>query len=175
MFTVTEIDRNDMVVLDRDECIRRLAEGGVGRVALVADGRPAIFPVNYALMGRFIYFLTAPGSKLAAAGRGDLVAFEVDRHDPSEHSGWSVVVIGRAGVVPAEEAEPVWRLRLGRWVGGGPATQIRIEMEQVSGREIGRPGVAGWVPEDLRRQQGSKSHRVNRPGGAVAPFRAFRP
>jgi hypothetical protein len=120
---------------------------------MVVDGLPAIFPVSYAVKDDGIYFLSAPGSKLAAAAADAVMAFEVDHEDPFEHGGWSVVVVGPSSIVTGSEVEPLWRLKLGRWVGGGPEAQVRIQAEQVSGREIGRPGVRGWLPETIRRQQ----------------------
>jgi hypothetical protein len=150
---MADIDRNDMVVLDRDECMRRLGRSGVGRVAFVVDEWPVIFPVNYAVKGDGIYFLTAAGSKLAAAAENAVMAFEVDRTDAVEHGGWSVVVAGPSRMVPDDEAEPLWRLKLGRWAGGGPVTQVRIEASKVSGREIGRAGVRGWLPASMRNRK----------------------
>lgn len=169
---MVEIDDNDMVVLDRDECIRRLGRGGLGRVAFVTAGRPTILPINYSATADYIYFLSAPGSKLEAASCNTVMAFEVDHTDAFEHGGWSVLVVGPASVVPDSEIEPLWKLKLGRWAGGGPATQVRIQVDQVSGREIGRPGVNGWVPDFLRKPGGLTTARVTRDGGAVAPFRA---
>ena len=143
---VAEIDCNDMVVLDREECNRRLGRGGVGRVALVADGLPKIFPVNYAVADECIFFLTAPGSKLEAVISRTVMALEVDAVDPFEHGGWSVVATGGSSIVASSEAETVSGLKLRRWAGGGPQTLVRIRVEDVSGREIGRPGVKGWTP-----------------------------
>jgi hypothetical protein len=137
---VVETDRNDMVVLGREQCMNRLGRGGVGRVALAVGGEPAIFPVNYAVKDDDVYFLTAPGSKLAAAAEGATLAFEVDHIDAFEHGGWSVVIAGPSCIVPLAEAEPLWKLKLGRWVGGGPEVQVRIRAERVSGREISKPG-----------------------------------
>lgn len=162
MRTVVEIDRNDMVVLDREDCIRRLGRGGIGRIGLTVDGEPAIFPVNYAVKGDDIYFLTAPGSKLAAAARGAVVAFEVDQIDPVEHFGWSVLVVGPSSVVPPAEVEPLWKLKLGRWVGGGPETQVRIRSDRVTGREIGKPGVNITVPSVARVTRDARA-RSSRP------------
>ena len=143
---MVEIDRNGMVVLDREECIRRLGRGGIGRVALIIDGEPAVFPVNYSVKDGDIYFLTAAGSKLSASSEGAVFAFEVDGHDKMEHTGWSVVVTGSSEVVPLDELEPLWRLKLGRWVGGGPEILVRIRSDQVSGRAIGKPGFGADAP-----------------------------
>ena len=134
-------DRNGMVVLDREDCIRRLGRGGIGRIALMTDGEPTIVPVNYSIHDGDVYFLTSPGSKLAAAIQAAVIAFEVDRIDAFEHTGWSVLVVGPSGVVPQEEAEHLWSMKLRRWVGGGPEALVRIRAEKVSGREIGKPGL----------------------------------
>jgi Pyridoxamine 5'-phosphate oxidase len=52
-------------VLDRDQCLRLLADEVIGRLAVIAGNTPAIFPVNYALDGDTIVFRTDP------VGRGD--------------------------------------------------------------------------------------------------------
>ena len=175
MCAMVEIDRNDMVVLEREECMRRLGRTGVGRIALVAEGLPMILPVNYSATDQYVYFLAGPGSKLDAATRGEMMAFEVDHQNAFEHGGWSVLVVGPASVVPESEMEPLWNLKLGRWAGGGPGTQVRIRTDRVSGREIGRPGVNGWVPEFLRKPAALTRTRRNRSGGSGSPFRALRP
>jgi uncharacterized protein len=154
---MVEIDRNDMVVLDREDCIRRLGRGGIGRIGLTVEGEPAIFPVNYAVKGDDIYFLTSPGSKLAAAAEGAVLAFEVDQIHAFEHAGWSVLIVGPACIVPSAEVIPLWRLKLGRWVGGGPEIQVRIRADRVSGREIGKPGVSITRPSVARANTKSSS------------------
>ena len=57
-------------VLDRDQCLRLLAEDEIGRLAVIAGNTPAIFPVNYALDGDTIVFRTDPGTKLARGPPG---------------------------------------------------------------------------------------------------------
>ncbi|MGQ0432535.1 MAG: pyridoxamine 5'-phosphate oxidase family protein, partial [Microthrixaceae bacterium] len=55
-------DRTGLEVLAQDECLRLLHKQGVGRVAVVAGGRPMIFPVNYVVDGRTIVFRTDEGT-----------------------------------------------------------------------------------------------------------------
>jgi uncharacterized protein len=81
--------------LSRSECLDLLATTTVGRVSLMVDQRPQIFPVNYVLDGDTVLFRTAEGTILSHAGLSS-VAFEVDRIDESHHTGWSVLVHGRA-------------------------------------------------------------------------------
>src|SRR5215467_12364735 len=77
------------------ECLYLLGLHRLGRVAVNVDGRPQIFPVNYAVSGRVVAFRTAPGTKLASAPMSH-VAFEIDEYDSTTGVGWSVMVKGIA-------------------------------------------------------------------------------
>src|SRR5258705_13489694 len=90
----TEIDRRTgLEILDRDECVALLERSSLGRIAVVIDGRPLIFPVNFALDGEAIVLRTDEGTKLFAARNGP-VAFECDGTDAGYHTGWSVLATG---------------------------------------------------------------------------------
>src|SRR5262249_15027106 len=57
--------RTQLEVLDRDECLALLARESLGRLAVVSDdGRPYVFPVNFALDGAAVVFRTDHGTKL---------------------------------------------------------------------------------------------------------------
>jgi nitroimidazol reductase NimA-like FMN-containing flavoprotein (pyridoxamine 5'-phosphate oxidase superfamily) len=86
-------------LLDEDEAMALLQTADVGRVGINVGVVPAIFPVAFRLIDGDIVFRTSPGSKLDAATRGAVVAFEVDEHDRVTRTGWSVLVVGRAEVV----------------------------------------------------------------------------
>src|SRR5215831_11407437 len=77
------------------ECLHLLGLHRLGRVAMDVDGRPQVYPVNYALSGRVVAFRTAPGTKLANAPMSH-VAFEIDDYDSTTGVGWSVMVKGIA-------------------------------------------------------------------------------
>jgi len=77
------------------ECLYLLGLHRLGRVAVNVDGRPQIFPVNYAVSGRVVAFRTAPGTKLASAPMSP-GAFEIDEYDSTTGVGWSVMVKGVA-------------------------------------------------------------------------------
>ena len=79
--------------ISEDECLQLLARHGLGRIAVVVDGQPVIFPVNYGLSQRIITFRTAQGTKLSYAP-GSHVAFEIDEF--SAGVGWSILVQGVA-------------------------------------------------------------------------------
>ena len=85
--------------LSRARCLELLATAGLGRVGVSLRALPVILPVRYAVIGGRVVFRTAPGSKLTAATRRSVVAFEADRQDPCGAWGWSVLVQGVASEI----------------------------------------------------------------------------
>ncbi len=85
-----------MEVLNPSQCWAFLRSAEVGRMAVVVDGEPEIFPLNYIVDHGSLVFRSAPGTKLAALDTASLVAFEVDGYEPEAGQAWSVVVKGRA-------------------------------------------------------------------------------
>jgi nitroimidazol reductase NimA-like FMN-containing flavoprotein (pyridoxamine 5'-phosphate oxidase superfamily) len=71
-----------------------LVTAPVGRIAVTIGALPAILPVNFALVGAHIVIRTVPGTKLDAAIRRAIVAFEVDSYAADGSSGWSVLIQG---------------------------------------------------------------------------------
>jgi nitroimidazol reductase NimA-like FMN-containing flavoprotein (pyridoxamine 5'-phosphate oxidase superfamily) len=138
------LDRNGLEILSREECLRLLATVPVGRVAVSVGALPAILPVNFAVLGDDIVFRTAPGSKLDAAVRNAVVAFEADAYDPVYHTGWSVLVTGVAEeVTDPATVRAVGQLPLEPWALDGLADHVvRIRTEVISGRRI-RVGMFG--------------------------------
>ncbi len=131
------VDRNGLDVLDREECLALLAQAHLGRVALSVGALPTILPVNFRLIDEHVVFRTGVGSKLDAATRGAVVAFEVDEVDPMEHTGWSVVVTGIAEEVPpAGLAGPILSSAIPRWAPRGASRILFLSTEIVSGRRI---------------------------------------
>ncbi len=123
--------------LDHDECLRLLAGNPIGRVVFTDGAMPAAQPVNYLLDGEEVIFRTANGSKLAAATRHAVVAFEVDEIDAPTRTGWSVLGVGEAyevtdpdrlGELAARQPEP--------WVAGRTAHTIAIPLRRLTGRRL---------------------------------------
>ncbi|WP_406369333.1 pyridoxamine 5'-phosphate oxidase family protein [Streptomyces sp. NBC_00647] len=124
--------------LGRQECLDRLVEAPIGRVVHTRNALPAVLPVNFSLDAEFSVVLrTSADSELARAIDGVVVAFEADAVDAVAHSGWSVVVTGRALVVndPAEHAH-LARTGPRSWVTSPSDVFIRIASELVTGREL---------------------------------------
>ena len=135
-----EIDgRTGLEVLDTDECLTLLSQCSLGRLAVLLDGRPLIFPVNFVLDGTAVVFRNDPGTKVYAA-RNQPVAFECDGTDAVYHTGWSVLATGDAVEVhdPAEH-DRLGQLSLGPWCPGPKAIWLRIQPETLTGRRIPPP------------------------------------
>ena len=128
--------RTGLEVLDRQTCIALLAKSTLGRIAVVADDRPLIFPVNFALDGESIVLRTDPGTKLRRATQG-WVAFECDGLDSVYHTGWSVLASGVAEEVRnAAEIAQLERLPLALWAPGPKSVWLRIRPRVLTGRRI---------------------------------------
>ncbi|MFC4913908.1 pyridoxamine 5'-phosphate oxidase family protein [Actinomadura gamaensis] len=128
-------ERRVFRALEDRQCWMLLRNSEVGRVVYTQNALPAIAPVNYTLHGRDVVIRTAPGSKLDAALRGAVVAFEIDQIDAGARSGWSVVVVGRARVeTDAAAIAELDGLRLVTWMPDERPHYVRITAEQVTGR-----------------------------------------
>ncbi|CAL9347183.1 pyridoxamine 5'-phosphate oxidase [Streptomyces sp. DH-12] len=125
-------------ILDRQECLRLLAEVPVGRVVYTQQALPAVLPVDFSLDGDASVLLhTSAGSDLVRAVDGVVVAFEADEFTAATRSGWSVIVTGRASVVTdAAEHERLSRTGPRSWTPVRDGVFVRIESELVTGREI---------------------------------------
>jgi uncharacterized protein len=129
-------DASGLQVLSRGECLNLLRTAQIGRIVFTDRALPAVQPVNYCLYGEHIVIRTAADSRLAAATRRSVVAFETDEFDPGERTGWSVMAVGhaRASLEPEERAR-LARLPLSPWTSGGDH-YIVVAIEMLSGRRI---------------------------------------
>jgi len=121
-------------------CDRHLRSETIGRVAVIVDGHPEIFPVNYAIDERGdIYFRTDPGSKLSAVATAPTIALEIDGIDEDNQLGWSVLVVGTARWIGSPEMQAHARtLPLQPWAAGEKANIVRLAPNKITGRRIQR-------------------------------------
>jgi uncharacterized protein len=124
-------------VLDDDECRRLLAGAVIGRLAYTEGALPAIQPVHFTLHRDRVLIPTGAGSKVAAASRGAVVAFEVDEFDAASRTGWNVTVVGHAQVLSAPADVAVLdRLGAVAWAPAEVPCYIAIDTTLVRGRRI---------------------------------------
>ena len=87
---------SEVIELSTGDCELLLASQDIGRIAVVENGYPLVFPINYkmALFGGklVIAIRTRPDNVIDHPGRP--VSFEIDGVDPSHDGGWSVLVRG---------------------------------------------------------------------------------
>jgi nitroimidazol reductase NimA-like FMN-containing flavoprotein (pyridoxamine 5'-phosphate oxidase superfamily) len=149
--------------LNASECWQLLAATPVGRIGVLNDSAPEIYPVNHVVDRQTIVFRTDPGSKLRGLLRSPAVCYQIDGIDPSDATGWSVLVKGRATELrDADELRAVSSLPLRYWTLGDKAHWVRIVADEVSGRRIWsrttpgerigatEPGSAAADPHDER-------------------------
>ncbi|MFI7127876.1 pyridoxamine 5'-phosphate oxidase family protein [Nonomuraea sp. NPDC050153] len=132
-----QLDSSGLQVLSREECLGLLSTTPIGRIVFTDHALPAVQPVNFHLDGHSIVIRTSTGSKLAAATRRAVVAFEADEFDPELRTGWSVTAVGHArAVTDPDEMDRLAALPLPIWAPGSRDHYIVIDAEQVSGRRI---------------------------------------
>jgi uncharacterized protein len=126
--------------LTKSECFELLARQHLGRLAVVEDRGPVVFPVNFVLDRHMVVFRTDEGTKLDAACRGSRVAFEIDGTDPASRTGWSVLIRGEAiEVTDPDEVARLRKLSLDPWAPGAKAHYVRILPAALTGRRISTP------------------------------------
>jgi uncharacterized protein len=124
------------VALDESACWALVRTAEVGRLAIVVNHRPEIFPLNFVVDHATVVFRTAEGTKLDW-GAGKDVAFEVDGYEPDTGEAWSVVVKGLAREVKQMyEALEALELPLFPWHGSSKPHIVRIEPDAITGRRF---------------------------------------
>ena len=131
-------ETGELTELGREECLRLLAGGVVGRVVFTEAALPAAHPVAYLLDGGEVVFRTANGGKLAAATLHHIVAFQVDDVDLAARTGWSVLGVGEAYEVtdPRRLADLAERMPA-PWVANHDDHTVAIPLQRLTGRVLG--------------------------------------
>ncbi|MCC6435885.1 MAG: pyridoxamine 5'-phosphate oxidase family protein [Acidimicrobiales bacterium] len=136
---MTPVDRTGIEILPLDDCKRMLEASRIGRVAFLYQGTVAILPVNYRWHHGAVVFRSAEGAKLDAASGEQLVGFEIDAWDDELHTGWSVLVEGRAEEVYDDiEVAELETLGVRPWAPHPRRNRwVRIVAEEITGRRVG--------------------------------------
>jgi uncharacterized protein len=133
---------NEVVELTAQDSWALLRKAVVGRLALIVNGDPDVFPVNHKVDHGSVLFRSAEGTKFTAA-LGHTVAFEVDGYDVQASSAWSVVVKGTATeVTRLYEVLDAFELPLVPWHSAPKPHFIRIEPDTITGRRFEVTGKA---------------------------------
>ena len=122
-------------VLGEEESWHLLASADLARLAVSIDDGVDIFPINYVVADRVIFFRTAPGSKLMDLTAHPIVALETD--GTHNRRRWSVVVKGSAFRLGSdEEIEASGVLSLHSLVPTEKWNYVRITASSITGRQF---------------------------------------
>ncbi|HBZ69136.1 MAG TPA: hypothetical protein DEP35_05065 [Deltaproteobacteria bacterium] len=125
--------------LGRDECLKLLRQGSVGRLAVVIDGKPHVLPLNYAAdEDGVIVFRTADLTAATDAALAN-VAFEVDEIDLARRQGWSVAVHGFAREITEaidDDSKRLLRMPVHPWAPGQRDRWFKITPKEITGRRL---------------------------------------
>lgn len=122
--------------LSVSECWALLRSVPVGRLAVLVDGHPDVFPVNHVVDHGTVVVRTGLGTKQAGADQQS-VAFEVDGYDAGRAQAWSVVIKGIGHSVDRlHDVVSALQLPLLPWQDGPKPCFLRIEPETIPGRRI---------------------------------------
>lgn len=114
-------------------CRALLDTASLGRAVFTSGAMPGAQPVVYTLDREEVLFRTADASRLAAAARHDVLAFEVDDVDSDTGVGWRVFALGHA-----REITDIHRLQqldlISKPCDGLPGRTIAIPLERLTGR-----------------------------------------
>ena len=132
--------REPATMLSESQSWQLLRGTPFGRLAVVLDGNPDIFPVNHVVDHGSVVFRTGVGTKLMGSD-GQRVAYEADGFDGHAQRAWSVVVKGRARQLrQLHEVVDSFGLPLESWQAGPKPRYVRIEVEQITGRRFASAG-----------------------------------
>lgn len=130
---------NTVEQLSEKQCWELLRSAEVGRLAVIVEDHPEIFPVNYAVDQGTLLFRSAEGTKVTSALGDAPVAFEVDGYDTETNLVWSVVAKGHATTFQnLEEAADSYNVEVRPWQAGKKERFIRIRPDEITGRRFPR-------------------------------------
>lgn len=119
-----------------DECVALLARARLGRVAFVRSTGPVVIPVNYVWSEGRVIFRTSPNNSWVWVLRHGRAAFEVEDIDEVTHSGWTVLVQGRAAHLDTKDLTDPALQNLRPWAAGERPLHIAITPTSVTGRRL---------------------------------------
>ena len=127
----------ELEVLDEAECLALLAAHHVGRVAIIVDRQPVIYPVNYVIDEDSIVFRTN-WPVLAHASLAEL-AFQIDTFDVGRQSGWSLLVQGMGHDITDaldSASERLQAVPVSPWVPGSQPRLLRLVPRTITGHRF---------------------------------------
>jgi nitroimidazol reductase NimA-like FMN-containing flavoprotein (pyridoxamine 5'-phosphate oxidase superfamily) len=124
--------------LSASACRALLEANSVGRLALVVDGEPVVYPVNYVVDGSEVVLRTNwSGLTTACLAK---VALEIDGADHARRSGWSVLVQGVSHDITEAldlTSENLQTIAVSPWAPGPEPRLLRLVPTKITGHHFG--------------------------------------
>lgn len=137
----------DTKELSVHDCWKYLQSTSVCRIALVIDGHPEIFPVNFVSNYGTIIFRIGEGTKGAGLRGAPRVALEADGFNSYGTIAWSVIVKGNAEFVSdPDEIQEAVDSGLSPWQPGSKDILVRVTPSDISGRRFVITPPSQWRP-----------------------------
>jgi nitroimidazol reductase NimA-like FMN-containing flavoprotein (pyridoxamine 5'-phosphate oxidase superfamily) len=128
------VSDNPISKLDAHESWELISGVRLGRVSSHVSNHPDIHPVSYVVHAGKIYFRTGDGSRLLNEVDGAAVAFEAAWQEVD--NAWSVVALGQARAVPADERNPLDALPILDFAGSIEDVWVEITPNELRGRRF---------------------------------------
>lgn len=126
---------NPIKTLTEDRCWELLSSHEFGRLALAVSCEVDIYPVNFVVHQKKIYFRTAAGQKLSEVVISRKAAFEID--EVKDGVARSVVVHGNAQWLTSEaDLAAIESLGLRAYAPTYKTNWVEVEPISISGREF---------------------------------------
>ncbi len=138
---------NDLRIakLQEDACFALLRDADIGRLVVCSEESGVdVFPINFVVDRGTLLFRTDEGTKTRLIRAGASTAVEIDDHDDVEGVAWSVVAKGRCHVIERfDEMVEALDVPIQPWLPDGKHLILRLEPDEVSGRQFRRGAAAG--------------------------------
>lgn len=126
--------------LDDEECRHLLGTTPIGRLGFTDRALPMILPAHYTVREPEVVLASLPDSKVNAAARATIVAFETDHYDPGRQEGWCVSLVGPSRLIcDPDEVSALDGLDFAPWTGDPRQHYIGIRIAMLRGRRLSRP------------------------------------
>ncbi len=124
--------------LSEEQSWELLESRNTGRLGYLHEGRILIFPINYLVHDRSIYFRTSSDGAIGAATPRPSMSFEIDLASPERSGGWAVLASGPAKHVKDPELLTfLWgRIMPEPWGAGLRDLFVCIEPTIITGRSV---------------------------------------
>ena len=135
--------------LPLDRCLQLLGSYSVGRISVVVDRFPVIFPVNYRLVVDpevWLVIRTRPGGMIDHSTAH--VAFEIDEFNVEQRTGWSVLVRGGLRELVDDDTEVRALIDPHSWLLEERDRWLAVQPLTITGRTL-RGNFEHWAYPDI--------------------------